>query len=69
MTKDTRKLQSALIEVGHEVEDMKNTPDLSDLEATLKALKFAEQLNDMVGMRRYSRQLAARVVKWMVEKL
>ena len=69
MTKDQRKLQSALIETGREVESMKDTPDISDLEATFKALKLAADQNDMVGMRRYGRQLAARVVKWMVERL
>lgn len=69
MYKDKRKLHTSLIETGREVEGMKQTPDLADMEMTFQALKFAMNLKDMQGMRRYGRQLAARVTKFMIEKL
>jgi hypothetical protein len=69
MTKEQGKLQTALIETGREVEAIKQDHDMSDIEQAFKAFKFAIQLNDFPGVRRYGRQLAARVIKYMIVNL
>lgn len=65
----TRKLHTALIETGKEVESMVETPDIADMEDQFRRFKAVAQVNDMKAMRKYGRRLSAMVVKWMVEKL
>jgi hypothetical protein len=68
-TKHARKLQTALIEQGKEVEKMNYTPDQEAFDLTLKNLKFAIQNNDMEDQRLYGRKLCAQVTKFMLDKL
>lgn len=67
--KDKRKIATALIEQGREVEQMNTTPGIEHLEVTFNNLKFAIQQKDMVDQRLFGRRLAAQVTKFMVEKL
>lgn len=65
----TRKLKSALIEIGKEVESIEETPELASLELAFENLKCAMKVNDMQDMRRYCRRLSAKIIKLMVDKL
>lgn len=67
--KNKRKLGSALIEQGREVEAMEGTPDIEQMELTFQCLKTAIQLNNMQDQRLFGRRLAAQVTKFIVEKL
>jgi hypothetical protein len=64
-----RKLQSALIETGKEVEAIIETPVISDMETQLYLLKIASRNGTMKQMRRAARRLSALVIKFMIEKL
>lgn len=63
------KLKAGLIEVGKEVEKIKNTPTEEQLELTLKNLSFAIQQNDMSDMYLFCRKLAAQALRFMVDEL
>jgi hypothetical protein len=63
------KLQSALIETGKEVEGIKGTPSITDMDDKFEQFKIAAIHNDMRKMRKYGRQMAAMVIKFMIEKL
>jgi hypothetical protein len=65
----SRKLQSALIDTGKEVEAIAKTPTLAELEGNFERLKIAIQTNDMRKMRSYGRHMAAMIIKMMIEKL
>lgn len=69
MIKDKKKLYTALIEQGKEVEQIKGTPTTDDMQFTLDNLKTASQLKDMRGMRVYARKLAAQSTKFMIDKV
>ena len=66
---DNRKLQSALIETGKEVEAIKETPYLIDMDDKFELLKTAIMSDDMRMMRKYGREMSAMVIKFMVERL
>jgi hypothetical protein len=66
---DTHKLQSALIETGKEVEAMKETPEITEIETAFYQLETANYNNDMKQMRKACRRLAALATKFMIEKL
>jgi len=63
------KLQSALIEVGKEVEAIKETPGYVDMRTELALLGASEDEGDMKSMRKHGRKLAAMVIKFMTDKL
>jgi hypothetical protein len=69
MTKQKRKLQTALIETGKEVEGMKQIPSLAEMEDRFERFKIAIQNDDMKKMRLFGRQLSSMVTKFMIEKL
>jgi hypothetical protein len=69
MTPYNRKLQSALISAGKDVEGIKHTPTVADMEDKLERLKAAIETGDMRMMRKYGREVCAYVMKFMVERL
>jgi hypothetical protein len=69
MNNYSRKLQSALIETGKEVEAIAKAPALPELEDNFERLRIAIQSNDVRKMRSYGRHMAAMIIKMMIEKL
>lgn len=67
--KRAAKLHMELLEIGKEVEGMKGSPDLPEMELAFENLKFAMKLSDLEGERRYGRQLCAKVTKYMLDNL
>lgn len=67
--KNKRKIATALIEQGREVEAMESAPDIEQMELTFKCLKTAIQLKNMRDQRLFGRRLAAQLTKFMVVKL
>jgi hypothetical protein len=67
--KHTRKLQSALIETGKEVEGMKQVPSLAEMEDRFERFKIAIQTEDLKKQRLYGQQMAAVITKYLIEKL
>lgn len=64
-----RKLQTALIQAGKEVEAIKDTPSLAEMEDKFERFKIAIQSNDMRKMRLYGRQMTAHITRFMIDKL
>lgn len=69
MNKPNIKLQTVLIEQGKEVEAMKHSPTLAEMEDRFEQFKIAIQSNDMRRQRIYGRQLTAMVTKYIIENL
>lgn len=67
--KNKRKIRSALIEQGREVEAMESAPGIEQMELTFECLKAAMQLNNMPDQRLFARKMAAQLTKFMVVKL
>lgn len=67
--KNKRKIASALIEQGREVEQMEEAPAIEQLELTFKCLTTAIQMNNMSDQRLFARKMAAQITKFMVVKL
>jgi hypothetical protein len=63
------KLQDALIEIGKEVEAMKETPAFTEIIIDQAKLNIAIHDGDMKGMRKHGRRLCALVTKMMVDEL
>lgn len=68
-SKTSRKLQTALIETGKEVDAMKDTPDLSVIQDKFIELQMAMKADNMKAIRKHGRKLCAQVIKFMIEKL
>ncbi len=65
----TRKLQSALIEIGHQVEKDKRAPGIPQLRALADSFFIALELGNETQQRKAANELIAGVVKWEVENL
>ena len=63
------KLQDALIEIGKEVETIKQAPTPDDIVEAQISFNLAVEKGDMVAMRHHGRRLCALVTKMMVEEL
>lgn len=66
---DNVKLQTALFEIGKDVDKMKVTPWLSDIEKEYELLMKAMATNDNLAIRKHGRRLAALTTKYMIDKL
>jgi hypothetical protein len=69
MYKDKRKLHTALIEIGKEVEGMKQVPGADDIHAACATFKMAIHEDNMKEMRTYGRKLTSLLIKFMIEIL
>jgi hypothetical protein len=63
------KLQDVLIEIGTEVEAMKQTPSIDDIVEAQISFNLAVEKGDMKGMRRHGRRLCTLVTKVVVVEL
>lgn len=64
-----RKLQSALIEIGHQVEKDTAAPGVPQLRALADSFFIALELGNEIQQRKAANELIAGVVKWEVETL
>lgn len=65
----TRKLQSALIEIGHQVEKDTTAPGVPQLRALADSFFIALELGNEIQQCKAANELIAGVVRWEIEKL
>lgn len=65
----TRKLQQALIDIGHEVEKDTTTPSMEQIKQLYFEFEQAVNHSDMSRQKKAVDKLLAGIVKWEVGKL
>lgn len=64
-----RKLQQALLGIGHQVERNPTIPTVSDIEILFDKFLQAVDTGDMIAQRKAVNELCAGVVRWEINKL
>jgi hypothetical protein len=68
MTPQTRKLQSALIDIGHQVEANDRYPNLEMVTVLWREFAEAVRRDDCSAIQKVGTALCAEVVKFMMER-
>lgn len=64
-----RKLQQALLDIGHQVEKDPTIPTVFDIEILFDKFLQAVDTGDMIAQRKAANELCAAVVRWEINKL